>query len=140
MDVAAERNRIALPGATRGFDSGAANAAAAARANQSVVMAGMRLPPERFCLTGLAWNLKDEWESEGEEEVGVKMEGDVAAQGTQSTTTTTIKGAADADAEDGMDEDGGDDEDGKMEDIFGDDTVMGEGGEDEDGDRDMTGV
>jgi Transcription initiation factor TFIID, subunit TAF9 (also component of histone acetyltransferase SAGA) len=53
MDVASERNRIALPGVSRGFDAAAApNGAAPGSANQSVMMAGMRLPPERFCLTG----------------------------------------------------------------------------------------
>ncbi|OJI85001.1 hypothetical protein ASPTUDRAFT_551685 [Aspergillus tubingensis CBS 134.48] len=58
MDVAAERNRVALPGASRGFDSqGMAKTAAA---NQSVVMGGMRLPPERFCLTGTGWNMREE--------------------------------------------------------------------------------
>ncbi|PLB48297.1 TFIID-31kDa-domain-containing protein, partial [Aspergillus steynii IBT 23096] len=56
LDVAAERNRVTLPGATRGFDAGQqANKPAA---NQSVLMGGMRLPPERFCLTGTGWNMK----------------------------------------------------------------------------------
>lgn len=68
MDVASERNRVALPGASRGFDT-AAQAKSTSAANQSVIMGGMRLPPERFCLTGTGWNMKDEWESEGEEEV-----------------------------------------------------------------------
>ncbi|KAJ5247091.1 Histone-fold [Penicillium chermesinum] len=67
MDVASERNRIALPGVSRGFDQG--NNQAQGAANQSVMMAGMRLPPERFCLTGTGWNMKDEWESEGEEDL-----------------------------------------------------------------------
>ncbi|PWY88655.1 transcription factor TAFII-31, partial [Aspergillus sclerotioniger CBS 115572] len=56
MDVAAERNRVALPGASRGFDN--SGAVKQGQANQSVVMGGMRLPPERFCLTGLGWGMK----------------------------------------------------------------------------------
>ncbi|OJI96974.1 hypothetical protein ASPVEDRAFT_105670, partial [Aspergillus versicolor CBS 583.65] len=55
MDVAGERNRVALPGATRGFEQGAAKPAA----SNGVLMAGMRLPPERFCLTGTGWKMSD---------------------------------------------------------------------------------
>jgi transcription initiation factor TFIID subunit 9B len=125
MDVASERNRIALPGVSRGFDAaagGANGAAAAAAANQSVMMAGMRLPPERFCLTGTGWTMKDEWDSNGEEDV------------LPDAPQQQIKGSAGAGAgedEEGVDEDDGD---GKMEDIFGEDTAMGEAG---DGDEDQ---
>lgn len=125
MDVASERNRIALPGVSRGFDAaagGANGAAAAGTANQSVMMAGMRLPPERFCLTGMGWNLKDEWDSEGEEEE------------LPDASQQQIKGPAAGGP--GEDEEGGDEDDGdgKMEDIFGEDTAMGEAGE---GDEDQ---
>ncbi|KAJ5147011.1 Histidine biosynthesis trifunctional-protein [Penicillium atrosanguineum] len=120
MDVASERNRIALPGVSRGFDAAAApNGAAPGSANQSVMMAGMRLPPERFCLTGTGWNLKDEWDSEGEEEEDLP---DAAQQ-------QAMEGAG---AEE--DNEGDEDEDGKMEDIFGEDTAMGGTGE---GDEDQ---
>lgn len=119
MDVAAERNRVALPGATRGYDQGQAKPTA----NQSVLMGGMRLPPERFCLTGVGWNMKDEWESEGEEEVEE-----------EEPKETNHAGAGGEEDGDG----GEDDEDGKMEDIFGEDAVMGDG--DDDGDKDMTDV
>ena len=116
QDVASERNRIALPGVSRGFDTPASNGAANA-ANQSVMVAGMRLPPERFCLTGTGWNMKDEWDSEGEEEMPDAQQQAGAIQA----------------GEEG--EEGGDDEDGgKMEDIFGEDTAMGEAGE---GDEDQ---
>ncbi|KAJ5682676.1 hypothetical protein N7462_005841 [Penicillium macrosclerotiorum] len=119
MDVASERNRIALPGVSRGLDP-AANAPAANAANQSIMMAGMRLPPERFCLTGTGWNMKDEWDSEGEEEEEMP---DAPEQG---------KGPGPgADGEEGEDDDEGD---GKMEDIFGEDTAMGDAGE---GDEDQ---
>ncbi|RHZ60479.1 hypothetical protein CDV55_101092 [Aspergillus turcosus] len=127
MDVAAERNRVALPGASRGFDAGQAKSASAA--NQSVIMAGMRLPPERFCLTGTGWNMKDEWDSEGEEEVE-----DAAAQtGLGQDQERTAGGGLGGVKEEGDEDMGeGDDEDGKMEDIFGEDTAMGEGEGDED--------
>ncbi|KAF7619581.1 hypothetical protein AFLA_001206 [Aspergillus flavus NRRL3357] len=101
MDVAAERNRVALPGATRGYDQGQAKPTA----NQSVLMGGMRLPPER--------------EEEVEEE---------------EPKETNHAGAGGEEEGDG----GEDDEDGKMEDIFGEDAVMGDG--DDDGDKDMTDV
>lgn len=48
-DLAVERNKIPLPRPERDF--------------------GLRLPPERYCLTGVGWGVKDEWESEGEEDV-----------------------------------------------------------------------
>lgn len=118
-EVASERNRIALPGVSRGYDAGA-NGAAANTANQHVMMAGLRLPPERFCLTGTGWNLKDEWDSEGEEDLPDAPEQHQAGAG---------KGAA---AEE--DEEGGEEEDGRMEDIFGEDTAMGDAGE---GDEDQ---
>ncbi|KAJ5774738.1 Histone-fold [Penicillium paradoxum] len=128
MDVASERNRIALPGVSRGFDpAGIAANGAAGAANQSVMMGGMRLPPERFCLTGLGWDLKDEWDSEGEEEdMPDVMQQPGAGRGGDGT----------GDGEEGGDED---DNDGKMEDIFGEDTTMGEAG-DGDEDRKMTDV
>lgn len=113
MDVASERNRITLPGATRNFDAaapGGSNGAPGAAANQSVIMAGMRLPPERFCLTGMGWNMKDEWDSEGEEEEDIP---DAPPQGEKE------------------DDDEEEEDDGKMEDIFGEDTAMGEAGEDD---------
>ena len=121
MDVASERNRVALPGVSRGFDAaaGAATGAGAGAANQSVMMAGLRLPPERFCLTGTGWNMKDEWDSEGEEEM---------PDASQPKPTGTDKSTA----EDGEEEGDDDDEDGKMEDIFGEDTTMGEAGEGDD--------
>lgn len=132
MDVASERNRIALPGASRGFDM--AGNKAQQQANQSVLLGGMRLPPERFCLTGSAWTMRDEWESEGEEEVGEEMEGDEMREGGDSTGQEGVKAEGEEEGE-------GEEEDGKMEDVFGEDTNMGEGGDgDGDGDRDMADV
>ncbi|GIK04740.1 transcription initiation factor TFIID subunit 9 [Aspergillus viridinutans] len=128
MDVASERNRVALPGASRGFDT-AGQTKSVSAANQSVIMGGMRLPPERFCLTGTGWNMKDEWESEGEEEVE-----DAAAQAGVGQDQERNAGGGLAGVKEEGDEDmgEGDDEDGKMEDIFGEDTAMGDGEGDED--------
>ena len=119
MDVAAERNRVALPGATRGFEQTPGKPAA----SSSVLMAGMRLPPGRFCLTGTGWKMSDEWESEGEEEIPlVEERGEAGAAGA---------------GDEGEGEGDDDDEDGRMEDIFGEDTAMGDG---DDEDKDMTDV
>lgn len=48
LEMAAEKNKIPLPRPEREF--------------------GLRLPPERYCLSGVGWGLKEEWESEGEED------------------------------------------------------------------------
>ncbi|KAL4806525.1 transcription initiation factor IID, 31kD subunit-domain-containing protein [Aspergillus unguis] len=124
MDVAAERNRVALPGATRGFEAEASSKPAA---NSSVLMAGMRLPPERFCLTGTGWKMSEEWESDGEEDVP-------EAKAEPGQGEGVMDGDRGGDGDAGMG--GEDEEDGKMEDIFGEDTAMGE----DDGDKDMTDV
>ncbi|KAJ5961327.1 Histone-fold [Penicillium vulpinum] len=126
MEVASERNRIALPGVSRGFDPAAGANGAVPAANQSVVIGGMRLPPERFCLTGMGWNMKDEWDSEGEED-------DLPDVMQQPGSGRGVGGDG---AEDNEEED---DNDGKMEDLFGEDTTMGEAG-DGDEDRNMTDV
>ncbi|EEP82273.1 transcription initiation factor TFIID subunit 9 [Uncinocarpus reesii 1704] len=120
MDIAAERNRIMLPGLSRGAEGGMSNVAA-----PGVIMGGMRLPPERFCQTGVGWGLRDEWESEGEEEMEVDAAGQQGAP-----TTAAAPGGEEGGAED-------DDVDGKMEDIFGED-AMDE--DNPDGDKTMTDV
>ncbi|OAK97500.1 TFIID-31kDa-domain-containing protein [Phaeosphaeriaceae sp. SRC1lsM3a] len=53
MEVASERNRIALPRVEREF--------------------GIRLPPERYCFTGAGWGVKEKWEEEVEEEEDEEM-------------------------------------------------------------------
>lgn len=55
-EVAGERNRVALPRVEREF--------------------GVRLPPERYCFTGVGWGIKDMWESEGDEEGEAVASGD----------------------------------------------------------------
>ncbi|KAL2039283.1 hypothetical protein N7G274_007951 [Stereocaulon virgatum] len=95
-ELAAERNRVALPGPQKEW--------------------GMRLPPEQYCLLGVGWELKEEWDEEmgdADEGVGVGV------------------------MEEGEDGEGGEDEEeeegGRMEDIFG-------GGADGgDADREMEG-
>jgi len=56
-DVAAERNRIALPRVEREF--------------------GIRLPPERYCFTGAGWGVRERWEEEVEveEDEGMEVDG-----------------------------------------------------------------
>ncbi len=68
---------------------------------------GVRLPHEKYCLTGVGWGLKEEWESEIEEEEEGAGEGG--------------KGV-------GEEGDGDEEGDERMEDIFGE--LGDDGGED----------
>lgn len=82
-EVAQERNRVALPPVAREW--------------------GMRLPPEQYCLTGVGWDLKEEFDEEMED-ADDSRGGDVIAR------------------EEGMEEDGegnDDEEVGQIEDLFG---------------------
>lgn len=84
-EVAQDRNRVALPPVSREW--------------------GMRLPPEQYCLTGVGWQLKEEYDEEMED----------ADDGRERDAT--IK-------EDGLEEGGeGNQEEGfgRMEDLFGND-------------------
>ena len=93
QEMAQEKNRIGLPAI--GKDPGG----------------GLRLPPERYCLTGVGFGLKEEWESEGEEIIGGEDAMDVSMA-------------------DNMGENEDEDAEPKAADIFGDD--FGAGDEDED--------
>lgn len=138
MDMASERNRIALPGASRGFDVAGNRVPPPQQANQSVLLGGMRLPPERFCLTGSGWTMREEWESEGEEdvEIGDRMERDDGVdRGKEGSSGAAGAPEPKEEGEEGF---GEEEEDGKMEDVFGEETNMGQ--EDEDGDRNMGGA
>jgi transcription initiation factor TFIID subunit 9B len=99
MDQAEKRNRVALPRIDRSF--------------------GMQLPPEKYCLTGVGWGLKEEWDSE--EEV---LDEDVNAGAKQDTAPEK-----DDERMGGVDGDEDEDEEGagKMEDVFG---AEGGGGDD----------
>lgn len=98
LEIAQERNKIALPPVDKGY--------------------GIRLPPEKYCLTGVNWDLvdgeefwveddDDEEEEEGGDEgegMGDNMEGVVAGTGEDE--------GADEDAQ-------GDDDDMNVDDLFG---------------------
>jgi len=111
QEVALERNAVRLPGQGAGLP----------RAPGPEV-SGVRLPIEKFVLSGRGWGIKDSWESEGEEDVG---EG--AGEG----------GADGPDAGDGMEGIEGEGADENMDDLFepygGDDDDR----DGEEGDREM---
>lgn len=67
-EIASERNRVALPRVEREW--------------------GLRLPPERYCFTGVGWNLKEAWEED--EEVVEDMDG--VAQGGPVGGADTVMG------------------------------------------------
>lgn len=91
QELAQERNRIALPAVGKDW--------------------GVRLPPERYCLTGVGWGLKEEWDSEEDELVATaEAEDEVMNEG-------------EAEDGEGIGEDEADD---RMEDVFGE-QLDGEG-------------
>lgn len=91
-EIAQERNQVQLPPVGKDL--------------------GLRLPPEQYCLTGVGWKLKDEWNVEDQQEEGVG--GDDLDQ-------------AMMDPGDNQDEDEAEDGNERMEDIFGED-VNGDDG------------
>lgn len=86
-EIAQERNRVALPAVGREW--------------------GLRLPPEQYCLTGVGWGLKEEWDSDGENLEGEEKDEDQNA----------LEQALDEDLEGNEGEDGNE----RMEDFFGED-------------------
>ena len=102
--LAEERNRIGLGAGLR---------------EQGTVVGGVRLPSEKYCLTGVGWGLKEEWDSEGEEEVEGEVGGDVEME------LADGGGGLEGEEEDG---DGGEDGVGVIEDVFGEDPADGDGG------------
>jgi transcription initiation factor TFIID subunit 9B len=110
--LADERNRISLQQQLKD-DKSAPGAS----------VGGVRLPHERYCLTGMGWGLKNEWESEGEES-DEEIDFPVAP----------IPGdAADTQMEEAGDDMEEEDEGGNMEDVFGPDG----GADGKDGDAEM---
>lgn len=94
LEIANERNKVALP-----------------RLVQNDW--GVRLPNEKFILTGVSWGLKDgSWEQEGSDDDDEDEEEEQAAD-----VTMSMDGPAGDD--EGMED--ADEEGGKMEDIFGPD-------------------
>lgn len=101
LEQAAERNRVALPRVERVY--------------------GVMLPPEKYCLTGVGWGLKEEWDSEEDEEEETEArENGVAGAEKDDEQMGGLDGAADGDGDE--DEEGA----GKMEDVFGEDNEGGE--------------
>ncbi|KAF1954636.1 TFIID-31kDa-domain-containing protein [Byssothecium circinans] len=95
-EVAAERNRIALPRVEREW--------------------GVRLPPERYCFTGVGWGVRETWEEEGnggEEMVDVSgVGGPVGGLGSglgQALGNDTVMGGTEDD----------EDEDDEFEEVMG---------------------
>ena len=132
VGLARERNRIGLA-MGRGSNaqdatSGAASGGGAAQTGIS--MNGVRLPPEKYCLTGMGWGLRDEWDSEGFKEAEEDDRGGDLDQVDDDMLMTTGLGQDGLSLEDGMlksqqnglvlEADGAD-EDGEatMEDVFG---------------------
>ncbi|KAI9719413.1 MAG: hypothetical protein M1812_003484 [Candelaria pacifica] len=105
LELANERNRIGLPVVGRDW--------------------GVRLPHEKYCLTGVGWGLREEWDSEGDE---------VEEGGDDDDDDGGVGGVGDGGIKvDGEDREGEGDEEGdeRMEDFFGE--LGDEGG----GDREM---
>ncbi|MCJ1476374.1 Transcription initiation factor TFIID subunit 9 [Lambiella insularis] len=97
MELASERNRVALPGMGKEW--------------------GRRVPPERYCLTGVGWGLKGEWDSEEGEWEKEEEKG----------------GEGDFEMGENEEEEAGEEEgDARMEDFFGD----GEEGDEDGGKED----
>lgn len=97
LELAGERNRVALPKVERGAG------------------ASLALPEEKFCLTGVGWGLKDTWE-ESEDEGEEETEG--GARGGEKAQEVDMGGVE----EEGREDDGEDEEGaGRMEDVFGED-------------------
>ncbi|EGP89474.1 unnamed protein product [Zymoseptoria tritici ST99CH_1A5] len=93
MEQAAERNRVALPRVERTF--------------------GVQLPPEKYCLTGVGWGLRDEWESEED------VPAEDAPRPVENGTADEKMGGMDGGEDEDEDEEGA----GRMEDVFGTDTA-----------------
>ncbi|MCJ1454112.1 Transcription initiation factor TFIID subunit 9 [Mycoblastus sanguinarius] len=91
-EIAGEKNRVALPPVSREW--------------------GMRLPPEQYCLTGVGFDLKEDWD-EVMEDVDENKGVDEVVK--------------DEPMDDNEGEGDGDAEGGRMEDIFGEDVNGGNG-------------
>jgi transcription initiation factor TFIID subunit 9B len=93
-EIASERNRIALPRVEKEF--------------------GVRLPPERYCFTGVGWGVREAWEDEADEgedmDVGATVGGEgaggvgVGGPVTLDMDIDTEMGGVDEEDEDGEEE------------------------------------
>ncbi|KAI4256512.1 MAG: hypothetical protein LQ352_002060 [Teloschistes flavicans] len=89
--IALERNQVQLPAITKDW--------------------GVRLPPEQYCLTGVGWKLRNEFESAPGQDDGADNLGD----------QPMMDGVEDCD------DDGAEDGNERMEDLFGEDVDGNEG-------------
>jgi len=110
-NLADERNRISLTSQARGGKRGP-------------MVGGLKLPHEKYCLSGVGWGLKDEWDSEGEESPDEEEQPEERPEPEDIMMDDEAGGDGD---EEGM---------GNMEDVFGPD----DGGGDKDGDEEMEGL
>ncbi|KAL8683405.1 MAG: hypothetical protein Q9186_000667 [Xanthomendoza sp. 1 TL-2023] len=92
QDIAQERNQVQLPVIGRDF--------------------GVRLPPEQYCLTGVGWKLKDDWNTIGQRGGG----------GDDLDQDQTMR-----DHDQDQDDDGAEDGNARMEDFFGEDVNGNDG-------------
>ena len=88
QEQAQERNRIQLPRVERGY--------------------GVQLPPEKYCLTGAGWGLREEWDSE--EEVETRQENGDTGKEKEDEAMGGMDGTMEDEDEEGA---------GRMEDVFG---------------------
>ena len=91
LEQASERNRISLPRVERGY--------------------GLQLPPEKYCLTGTGWGLREEW---SDEESLPDTNGVAPVAHAPAMQDDERMGGMD-----GVMEDEDEDEGGRMEDVFG---------------------
>lgn len=120
MGLAKERNRVGL-GVGRGLAGAQQQGQQDASSLAGQMIGGVKLPPEKYCLTGVGWGLREEWDSEGEDVEIQLQQGEGGLEGSDA-----IRMAED---------DGDEDAEPTMEDVFGDDgggAGGGRGGEDED--------
>lgn len=97
LDIAQERNKIALPPVDKGY--------------------GIRLPPEKYCLTGINWDLSDgdEFYVDGDDED--EEAGEEGGEGGGDSMEGVLPGLGE---DEGADEDAqGEDDDMNVDDLFG---------------------
>ena len=128
FDLAHERNKVALPSVGRDW--------------------GVRLPPEKFCLTGVGWSLKEDWPSptdDDDDDDHHSMDtdddddddgdggGDDGHSSSRNHHQNVMSAAGNHHHRRNHDDDDDDDDDTRMEDLFGDSLADGNG-HDHDGD------
>lgn len=98
LEQAAEKNRVVLPKIEKSW--------------------GVQLPPEKYCLTGTGWSVKDMWDSD-EEEGGEDGHGLKNGHGVNGVNGTAAAGAKGVNGTEERDEDGEGEGMDSFEDVFG---------------------